>query len=83
LHGRIDRRASLVSQHIDSLMRQVRALARNPAALPVAFVCGILAERLLLPGKGAYGLLAGLAGQVKVMQVASSFIGSPVRRPVH
>lgn len=82
MHGRIDRRASFIRRRIDRLMHQVRALARHPAALPVAFACGILAERLLVPGKGSYGLLAALAGQVKTMQLASSFIGSPVRRPV-
>lgn len=80
MRGRIDRGACLVWQRIDSLMHQVRALARSPAALPVAFVCGMLAERLRVPGiKCAHGLLAGLAGQVKIMQIASSLIGSPVR----
>jgi hypothetical protein len=40
----------------------------------------MLAERLRVPGiKCAHGLLAGLAGQVKIMQIASSLIGSPVR----
>lgn len=78
VRGRIDRGACVIHQRIDSLMHQVRALARSPAALPVAFVCGILAERLHVPGiKRFYGLLAG---QVKVMQIASILIGpSPVR----
>lgn len=75
MRGRIDRGAYLIRQRIDSLLHQVRALARSPAALPAAFVCGILAERLHVPGiKYAYGLLAD---QVKVMQIASSLIGSP------
>jgi hypothetical protein len=80
LRGRIDRRAGLIRQGIDSLMHRVRALARSPAALPVAFICGILAERLRVPGiKFVYGFLAGLAGQAKAMQIASSFIASSVR----
>lgn len=81
MRGRIDRRACFIRQSIDSLMHRVRALARSPVALPVAFVCGILAERLRVPGiKCAYGLLAGLAGQVKAIQIATSLIGSaPVR----
>lgn len=77
LRGRIDYRACLVRQHIDSLMYQVRALARSPAALPIAFVCGVLAERLYVTDiKCVSGFLAG---QMKVMQVVSSLIGSPVR----
>ncbi|ALP53577.1 hypothetical protein Tel_10770 [Candidatus Tenderia electrophaga] len=75
--GRIDCRACLIRQRVDSLMHQARALARSPAALPVAFVCGILAERLHVPGiKCAYGFLAG---KVKAMQIVSSLIDSPAR----
>lgn len=75
--GRIDRRACVIRRRIDSLMHRVRALARRPGALPVAFVCGILADRLHAPGvKYAYRFLAG---QVKVMQIASGLIGSPIR----
>lgn len=77
MRGRIDHHACLVRQRIDSLLHQVRALARSPAALPVAFVCGILAERLGVSDiKSAYGFLAG---QVKAMQIVSSLIGSPAR----
>jgi len=78
VRGRIDRGAGVIHQRIDRLMHQVRVLARNPAALPVAFICGFLAERLPVPDiKHFYGLLAG---QVNVMQIASLLIGpSPVR----
>lgn len=80
LRGRIDRGACLVRQRIGSLMYPIRVLARSPAALPVAFVCGLLTARLHMPGiKCAYGLLAALAGQVNAIQIASSLIGSPVR----
>lgn len=76
VRGRIDRRAWLVRQRLDSLMHGVRALARTPAALPLAFACGILVARLHVPGiKRAYRFLAG---QMKAMQIASSLIGSPV-----
>ncbi|KGK43392.1 hypothetical protein LH51_00290 [Nitrincola sp. A-D6] len=74
MRGQIDCRAGVIHQRIDSLMYQLRTLARNPAALPVAFVCGILAARLHLPGiKRIYGLLAG---QVKNLQIVSSLISS-------
>jgi len=77
LRGRIDCRACLVRRHIDSLMHRVRALARSPAALPIAFVGGILAERLHVTDiKYSYGFLAT---QVKAAQIISSLIGSPVR----
>ncbi|QEW07524.1 hypothetical protein [Nitrincola iocasae] len=74
MRGQIDRRAGAIHQRIDSYLHQVRALARHPAALPVAFVCGILAERLNLPGiKRVYGFLTS---QMKIMQIVSSLIGS-------
>lgn len=78
VRDRIDHSACLLRQHLDNLMHKVRALARSPAALLVAFVCGIMAERLPVPGiKRFYGLLAG---QVNVMQITSLLIGqSPVR----
>lgn len=58
LRGLIDCRACLVRRHIDSLMHQVRVLARSPAALPIAFAGGILAERLhLFDIKYVYGFL--------------------------
>lgn len=77
MRGRIDYRACLVRQRIASLMHKVRAMARKPAALPVAFVCGIAAERLhVLDFKFAYGFLAG---QVKAMQMVYSLTGSPIR----
>ncbi|MBF0256394.1 MAG: hypothetical protein HQL47_08035 [Gammaproteobacteria bacterium] len=77
MRGRIDRRGCLMQQGIDQLMQQLRALARSPAALPVAFVSGILVERLRLPGINcSYGLLAG---QAKLIQLVSSLMGSPAR----
>ncbi len=80
VRGRIDRDGCLIHRHIDNLMLQIRTLARSPAALPIAFVCGILAGRLHGSGmKCADGLLAGLAGQVRALQIASSLIGSSVR----
>lgn len=76
LRGRIDRRACVVHQHIDSLMHQVRTLARSPAALPLAFVCGILFERLRIPGfRYSHGLLAL---PLQAMQIAYLIV-SPVR----
>ncbi|TDY01753.1 hypothetical protein [Thiohalophilus thiocyanatoxydans] len=77
MRDRIDHRVCLVHQRTDSLVHQVRALARSPAALPVAFVFGILAERLDVSDiKGACGFLTG---QANAMQIISSFIGSPAR----
>jgi hypothetical protein len=74
---RIDRGACAIGRRIDRLKHRVRALARRPGALPVAFVCGILADRLHVPGiKYAYGLVAD---QVKAMQIASGLIGSSIR----
>lgn len=80
LRGDIDRRASLVHQRIDNLKRETEALVRSPAALPVAFVAGILAERLGAPSiRNARELLSSLAGQVKADQVITSLIGSSIR----
>lgn len=77
MRGRIDRDACLIHQRIDSLMHQALSLARSPAALPVAFVCGILVERLGVSDiKCAYGFLAG---QAKAMQIVSSLIDSTDR----
>lgn len=72
LRGRIEHRAGLVDLRIDVLMHRVRALARKPAALPVAFLCGILAERLFPVIRRASRLLGD---QVKTMQIASSLVG--------
>ncbi|WP_297186978.1 hypothetical protein [uncultured Porticoccus sp.] len=72
MRGRIDHNVCLVCQRIDSFIRLARFLAGSPAALPLAFVAGILADRLRAPGiKYIYELLAGLAGQVKAMRAAS------------
>lgn len=80
MRGRIDRRAFIVRRRVDSLIHQVRALARGPAALPVAFVCGMLAGRMNGSGiKRAYGFLAGLAGSARTLRIASSLIGSTIR----
>lgn len=77
MRGLIDCRACLVRRHIDSLMHQVRVLARSPAALPIAFAGGILAERLhLFDIKYVYGFLIS---QLKTMQIVSSLISSQVR----
>ena len=73
--GRIDHRAGLVQRRIDNLMRQARALARSPAALPVAFVCGMLAGHLPAPDvQRVYQFWARLASQVKALQVAAGLI---------
>lgn len=56
LHGRIDRRARLIHRYRDRRAHQAWALARHPAALPIAFACGVLVERMNVPGKT---LLAG------------------------
>lgn len=77
MRGRIDHNGHLVYQRIDSFIRLVRVLAGSSAALPLAFVAGILADRLHVPGiKCVYGLLADLAGQVKAMQTDSSDVGA-------
>lgn len=75
--GRIDGYASLVHERVDNLVLRVRALARKPEALALAFVCGIVAERLRVPGiKNVYGLLVD---QLKGLKVASSLLGLPIR----
>lgn len=77
MRGRIDCRACFIHQRIDSLIYRIRSLARRPAALPIAFVCGVLAERLFVRNiKCGYGFLAG---QIKAMQIVYSLIGLPIR----
>lgn len=77
LSGRIDYRACLARQRINSLMHRIRAQARSPAALPIAFVGGVLAQRLYVSDiKYSYGFLAS---QMKAMQIISSLIGLPIR----
>lgn len=72
LRGRIDYRACLARQRINSLMRRIRAQARSPAALPIAFAGGVLAQRLYVSDiKCSYGFLAS---QMKAMQIISSLI---------
>lgn len=71
--GRIDVGARLVRLRLDGLMVQLRTIARSPAALPIAFMGGIVAERLRMPGiKSVY---RQLVDQFKVLQVASIFLG--------
>lgn len=73
--GILDRRAILVHQRLDRLTARTRALASHPAALPAAFVFGIVAGRLQMPGiKCAYGLLIG---QVNALKLAVSLIDPP------
>lgn len=80
VRGRMDRRAGLLRQRIDRLIHRVYDLARSPAALPVAFISGILAERLRPPGiKRAYTILTALAGPSKALQIATTLIGSSLR----
>lgn len=50
LRGDIDRRADIAHQRINSLVGRATQLAHSPAALPIAFVSGVLAERLGMPG---------------------------------
>lgn len=74
LRGQIESRSGVIDQRVNSLMHQVRALARSPGALPVAFACGIVAGRLHLPDiKRIYGLLAS---QIRSLQIISSLISS-------
>ncbi len=80
VRGRIDHRAGFVRRRIDHLLCQAKALACSPAALPVAFLCGMLAGHLRVSGiKRAYRLLTRLATQVKGLQIASSLAGSSIR----
>jgi hypothetical protein len=81
VRGRIDRRAGAMHLRFDSLMFQVLTLARSPAALPVAFVCGVLIERVhaASPIRGVYGSLAGLLSPAKALQIATSLMGSLFR----
>ena len=76
VRGRIELRASRLELPVANLMNQLRTLARHPAAMPVAFVCGILVERLRVTGKCS---CLFLAGQMKAMQIVSLLIGYPVR----
>lgn len=79
LRGDIDRCTSLIHRRINGLMHQTMALARSPAALPVAFVSGVLAERVGVPGiKNAHQVLTSLASQIKAGQVVSSYIRSSI-----
>ncbi len=66
MRGRIDRRTWLIRRRVDLLRKPLRALVRNPAALPAAFVCGLLAGRLSISSiYCAYGVLTSLVNQVK------------------
>ncbi len=77
MRGRIDHSAGLLRQRIDHHMHRAGVLIRSPVALPIAFGCGVLAERLRVPGiKHVFGLVAG---QMKTLQLASSLLGFPVR----
>lgn len=79
--GRIDRRACLVSQRVGSRVDQLRVLARNPAALPVAFACGILAGRLRPQDiRQTCEFLAGLLRQARELQAALILMNSPAVR---
>ncbi|SFW97575.1 hypothetical protein SAMN02745752_00004 [Marinospirillum alkaliphilum DSM 21637] len=61
LRGQMEHRTILVHQSINSLLQQLRTLARCPATLLLVFVCGMVAEQLRVPGiKRVYGLMARL-----------------------
>lgn len=80
VRGRIDRHACLIRRRIDDLLLRARALARSPAALPVAFVAGMLAGHVGLPGiRRAGGFLTSLMGPASALQAASSFISPSTR----
>lgn len=80
LRGDIDRRACLAHQSIDKLRSRASRLALSPAALPIAFVSGILAERWGMPAiKNAHALLTSLAGQGKAEDLISGLMGSSLR----
>ncbi|MEX0624199.1 hypothetical protein [Saccharospirillum sp.] len=79
LRGDIDRCTSLIHRRINGLMHQTMTLARSPAALPVAFASGVLAERIGVSGiKHAHQLITSLAGQVKAGQIISGYIRSSI-----
>lgn len=76
VRGQIDNRADVLHRRIDQMMCEARALARSPAALPVAFLCGVLAGHMRVSGiKRAYRLLSRPASQAKGLQIASSLAG--------
>lgn len=73
----IDHQARLVHQRFDSLIYRAISLAHSPAALPIAFGCGILADRAGTTGiRNTYDFLAGLASRVTTRQMVSSLLGS-------
>lgn len=80
LRGDIDRRADMAHQRIDSLVGRATRLAHSPAALPIAFVLGVLVERLGMPGiKNARELIATLAGNVNAEDIISGLVGASSR----
>ncbi len=80
LRGDIDHRVYFVHEQIDRLIHQASSMALSPAALPVAFVSGILAERWgMFAIKNAHTLLSSLSGQRKPEDMISGFIRSSLR----
>ncbi len=80
LRGDIDRRADIAHQRIRNLVGRATRFAYSPAALPIAFVSGVLAGRLGMPGiKNARDLLTTLAGNVKAEDIISGQVGSSTR----
>lgn len=79
MRGAIEHQACLLHERLDNLVHRARVLANGPAALPVAFACGILVERMGVPGiRTTYEFLASLAGEVKTRQIVSSLIGPSI-----
>ncbi|PWG65850.1 hypothetical protein [Sediminicurvatus halobius] len=80
MRGQVDRRARRIHQRVDGLVSQLRTFARSPVALPVAFVAGILAQRLPVPVVNrACRLLTGLAGPAQALRSVAGLAASAAR----
>ncbi len=81
LRDDLDRRTFLVQQRLEKSLQRATSLTRSPAALPIAFISGILAERWGMPGiKNAHALLTTLAGQIKTEDIISGLMSSSSTR---
>ena len=77
LRGQIERQARIVRRRNHSLMNQGRRVARHPAALPVAFICGVLAGRLDLAD--IKHLASRLTNEASALDIVSGLVSSTLR----
>ena len=84
MRGRFDGHATQLHTRFDSLLFRLRSLAGGPAALSLAFLTGLLTERLrsTCTSSGnavrSTGLLSGASGLLSALQTAFEILGPKV-----